>query len=129
MNEITRAAVILGAVGVGLAAIRVWVAVRARSLRNSVSTESLRPWPAVVLFTSTDCDACEPVRDIAFARCPDGAVREVVYQGHADLFRSAGIRNVPAIVVIDGQGEAVGAYEGPVTGRRLASALRRAGIQ
>ena len=129
MNEITRAAVILGAVGVGLVAVRVWVAVRARSLRNSVSTESLRPWPAVVLFTSTDCDACEPARNIVTACCPDGAVREVVYQGHADLFRSAGIRKVPAIVVIDGQGAAVGAYEGQVAGRRLASALRRAGIQ
>jgi hypothetical protein len=129
VNEITRAALILGAVGLGLVAIRFWVAVRARSLRNSVSTESLRPWPAVVLFTSTDCDACEPVRDVAFACCPDGTVREVTYQGHSDLFRSAGIRKVPAIVVIDGQGEAVGAYEGQVTGRRLASALGRAGIQ
>lgn len=129
MNEITRAAVILGAVGFGLAAIRVWVAVRARSLRNSVSTESLRPWPAVVLFTSTDCDTCGPVRAFALARCPDGSVREVVYQGSSDRFRAAGIGKVPAIVVIDGKGEAVGVYEGQVTGRRLASALRRAGIQ
>ena len=129
MNELTRAAIILAAVGVGLACIRIWVAVGARSLRSSVRTESLRPWPAVVLFTSTDCDACEPVRNAVFASCPHEAVREVVYQRHSDLFRSAGIRNVPTVVVIDGQGDPVGVYEGQVTERIIGSAVRRAGIQ
>ena len=129
MNELTRAAIILGAVGVGLAVMRIWMALRARSLRSSVRTESLRPWPAVVLFTSTDCDACEPVRTIVSSSCPQGALREVVYQGRSDLFRSAGIRNVPAVVVIDGQGDPVGVYEGQVTARLIGAAVRRAGIQ
>lgn len=129
MNELTRAAVILGAVGVGLAAIRIWSAVGARSLRRSVRTEALRPWPAVVLFSSNDCDACEPVRAAVAVRCPREIFREVAYQGSSDVFRAAGIGNVPSVVVIDDEGEAVAVFEGQVPGRRIGSALRKAGIK
>jgi hypothetical protein len=56
-------------------------------------------------------------------------VREVAYQGNAELFRSAGIDKVPSVVVIDGQGNPVGVFEGQVTSRRIGSAVRRARLE
>ncbi len=128
MNEITRALVIAGAVSVGLASTWVWVTAAARLRRRSVRTGPLRPWPAVVLFTSTDCDACAPTRVAVMAHAPDQVVREVSYQGNAELFRSAGVGKVPAVVFIDGRGAAVAVFEGDVRAHQMRRALRRAGI-
>jgi hypothetical protein len=129
VNEFTRALVIIGAVAIALAAVGLRAAYCARARRNSVHTESLRPWPAVVVFTSTDCDACAPVRNLVFGRAPAGVGREIVYQGGAEQFRSAGVDKVPVVVVIDGRGVPVGVYEGQVTSRRIGWALRKAGVR
>jgi len=129
VSEITRAVVIVGVVAFALGATGLWVAYRARRRRSSIGTESLRPWPAVVLFTSTDCDACDPVRSIVSSSAPGDVVREIVYQGSADAFRSAGVGRVPSLVVIDGQGRAVGVHEGQVTSGQIEKALRRAGLR
>ena len=119
---------IAGVVAISLAALGLWTAYRARIRRRSVRTEALRPWPAVVVFTSTDCEACAPVRNSVFGRAPAGVVREIAYQGGADEFRSARIDQVPVVVVIDERGVAVGVYEGRVNARQFGWALRRAGI-
>ena len=126
MNEIGRALLIVGLIGVVLGTVGLLTAYRAGSRRRAVRTESLRPWPAVVLFTSTDCDACDPVRVTVRDRTP--GVREIAYQGGAELFRSAGIDRVPAVVVIDRQGMAVGVFEGQVSSAQIERALRRAGL-
>jgi len=128
VNEIVRALVIVGAVAIAVAAAGLWATYRARSPRSTVRTESLRPWPAVVVFMSTDCDACGPVRDAVFGLSPANAFREIAYQGDAQQFRSAGIDKVPAVVVIDEQGIAVGIFEGRVSSRRVGSTLSRAGL-
>jgi len=128
VNEITRAVVIIGVVGVGLAVVAAWTAYADISRRSAIRTGSLRPWPAVVFFTSTDCDACDPVRKVVFGRAPRDVIREIAYQGGADQFRSAGVEKVPAVVVLDGRGRAVGLFEGQVTRRQIGRALRRAGI-
>ena len=129
MNEITRALVIVGVVGLALIATALWAARAARSRRRAILTEALRPWPAVVLFTSTDCDACDPVRALVHGVVPGAAMRELAYQGNAERFRSAGVEKVPVVVVINGVGDPVGVFEGPVTGRQIGRALRRAGIR
>lgn len=129
MNEVTRALVIVGAVSLGLVSTWVVVVSSARLRRRSVRTDPLHPWPAVVLFTSTDCDACGPVRDTVVAHAPDQVFREVSYQGNADLFRSAGVGKVPAVVLIDGRGTAVAVFEGDVRAHQMRRALRRAGIR
>lgn len=126
VNEIGRALLIVGLVGVVLGTVGLWTAYRAGSRRRAVHTESLRPWPAIAFFTSTDCDACDPVRITLRDRTPN--VREIAYQGGAGLFRSAGIDRVPAVVVIDRQGRAVGVFEGRVSSAQIGRALRRAGL-
>lgn len=129
MNEITRALVIAGTVAIALVATGLWVAFAARARRRSLHTGSLRPWPAVVVFTSTDCDACPPVREIVFGRAPTGVVREIAYQGGAEQFRSVGIDKVPTVAVIDDRGVPVGVFEGQVSSRQIGWALRRAGVR
>ncbi len=128
MNEIGRALLIVGLIGVVVGTVGLWTAYRTGSRRRAVRTESLRPWPAVVLFTSTDCDACDPVRVTVRDRTPEDLVREIAYQGGAEFFRSAGIDRVPAVVVIDRQGTAVGVFEGQVSSPQIGRALRRAGL-
>lgn len=126
MNEIGRALVIIAAVVVALGGVGLWAHYRTLVRQKSIHTEPLRPWPAVVVFTSTDCDACDPVRDTVFGRAPVEVVRELAYQGRAEQFRSAGIEKVPAVVVIDGRGTPVGVFEGQVSARQIERALRRA---
>jgi len=126
VNEITRALVIAGAVGVLLGTVGVWAAFQTRSRRGTVRTGALRPWPAVVVFTSTDCEACGPVRDVVHSQTPADFVREIAYQGDAEQFRIAGIGSVPTVVVIDRQGTAVDLFEGQVGPRQMGRALRRA---
>lgn len=128
VNEVARALVIIGLVGLALAAVGIWTAVRTESRRRTVKTEPLRPWPAVVLFTSIDCDACEPVRETIQSCAPQGIVREIAYQGGAELFQSAGIERVPSVVAIDQRGAVVAVLEGAVGLRRMRRALGRAGL-
>lgn len=120
---------VVGVVAVALAVTGLWIVWAARSRRRAIHTEILRPWPAVVLFSSTDCDACEPVRTVVVNRAPGDVVRELVYQGNAEEFHSAGVTRVPVVVVIDGGGSPVGVFEGRVTPRQIGRALRRAGIR
>jgi hypothetical protein len=126
VNEITRALVIAGSVGVVLGAVGVWAAYQTRSRRGTLRTGGLRPWPAVVVFTSTDCEACEPVQDIVHSQTPADFVREIAYQGGAEQFRMAGIGRVPAVVVINRQGTVVALLEGQVSPRQIGRAVRRA---
>jgi len=126
VSEIGRALLIGGLVGVVLGTVGLWTAYRAESRRRTVRTGSLRPWPAIVLFTSTDCDACDPVRAAIRVRTPGDLVREITYQGGAEIFRSAGIDRVPAVVVIERRGIAVGVFEGRVGSAQIGRALRRA---
>ncbi len=126
VNEITRTLVIAGAIGVVLGAVGVWAAYQTRSRRGTGRTGALRPWPAVVVFTSTDCEACEPVRDVVHCQTPADFVREIAYQGGAEQFRLAEVGKVPTVVVIDRQGIAVGLFEGQVGLRQIERALRRA---
>ena len=123
MSEVARALLIIGAVAVALVAARGWASYQSWSRRRSIDTESLRPWPAVVVFTSTDCDACDPVR--ATVSGSTGAAREIKYQGNAEQFRSVGIDRVPAVVVIDGHGTPMAVFEGQVSSGQIARALRR----
>ncbi|MGZ5384144.1 MAG: hypothetical protein ACXW15_01020 [Acidimicrobiia bacterium] len=129
MSEITRAVVIVAVVAFALGATGLWAGYRARGRRSAISTESLRPWPAAVLFTSADCDACDPVRSILSGCASGDVVREVVYEGSAGTFRSAGVDSVPVVVVIDDRGTPIGVYEGQVTARQIERVLRRAGLQ
>ena len=129
VNEIVRALVIGGVVGIALIATRLLVAHRRRLHRRSVDTQSLRPWPAVIVFTSTDCEACDPVRDTVFGLAPEDVAREVAYQGDSRLFRSAGIDRVPTVLVIDDRGSPVGVFEGQAKARQIERALQRVGLR
>ncbi len=120
---------IAAALAAAIVAVAVWAGVRARLRWRSIRAEFLRPWPAVVVFTSTDCDACNPVRETVLSASPAKAVREVAYQRDAGKFRSSGIDKVPAVVVIDAHGKPVGFFEGAVSSREIGRALRRARLR
>lgn len=128
VSEIVRVLLIVGAVAVALTVVRGWAGYLALSRRKSLHTESLGPGPAVVLFTSADCDACDPLRDTVHGSVATDLFQEVKYQENAEQFRSVGINRVPAVVVIDRQGRAVEIFEGPVSPRQLGRAMRRAQV-
>lgn len=128
VNEAERALILVAVIGAALLfpAVRAWIVRRAS--RDSLSVEALRPWPAVVMFTSNDCDSCGPVREAVHQVASAGVVREVAYQGDAATFLAAGIGEVPVVVVVDRAGRTVARFDGRVSPRRLRGALRRAGL-
>lgn len=128
VSEVARALVIMGAVGLASGSVGIWAVVRAEFRRRTVNTEPLRPWPTVVMFSSDDCDVCDPVRVIVRSTVGDGRFREIAYQRDSELFRSAGIDRVPAVVLVDERGRAVNVFEGPVGSYRMRRAVRRAGV-
>lgn len=128
VNEAERTLILVavGAAALLLPAVMAWSARRASRL--SIRVEALQPWPAVVMFTSDDCDSCGPVRDVVQQLTPAGALREVVYQGDAATFTAAGVGEVPVVVVLDRVGTTVARFDGQIVSRRLLGALRRAGL-
>jgi hypothetical protein len=82
--------------------------------------------PGVVLFTSLDCTTCK--KTVALLRSNDVAFREITHELEPQRFESWGVLAVPLTVVLDDDGGVVDAITGVPSSRRLAGALRTAGL-
>jgi glutaredoxin len=112
-------------------AVALIIALVARKLKRPthpmLSVGDVGDRPGVVLFTSTDCSNCREA--IALLKTSGIPFREVTHDLEPQRFETWDVLAVPLTVVIDADSRIVEMMSGVPRRRRLARAVRAAGIE
>ena len=84
---------------------------RTRSEGGETISIEFGPFPAVVLFTSAECENCGPARAVVFAEAPEIA-KEVVFDLQPGLFELVRLKGVPTTIMADAKGLILRRIEG-----------------
>ena len=126
MNTPTRVALVLVLIVVVIVAARL-VARWQKPPHPPLDFTGLGERPGVVVFTSTDCATCVDVMEtVSGVSAP---VREVTWELEPQLFDRYHVEAVPLIAVLDEEGRSTLFETGKLKPRRLAKAVRAAGIE